>query len=89
MTIDELVLLLKASQANGLTTLQELILRSSWEGKTYTNIADEAHSGEERVKKIAAHLWQVLSNFCKEPILYISNNISKKASISTILMLNC
>jgi AAA-like domain len=68
MTIDELVLLLKASQATGLTTLQELILRSSWEGETYTNIAIEAHYGEERVKKIAAHLWQVLSNFCKEPI---------------------
>lgn len=68
MTIDELVLLLKASQATGLTTLQELILRSSWQGKTYTNIASEAHYGEERVKKIAAHLWQVLSNFYKEPI---------------------
>ncbi|MFN6482559.1 MULTISPECIES: AAA-like domain-containing protein [unclassified Nostoc] len=68
MTIDELVLLLKASQATGLTTLQELILRSSWEGKTYTNIACEAHYGEEGVKKIAAHLWQVLSNFSKEPI---------------------
>ncbi len=68
MTIDEIVLLLKASQATGLTTLQELILRSSWEGKTYTDIACEAHYGEERVKKIAAHLWQVLSNFCKEPI---------------------
>ncbi|MEH2204139.1 MAG: AAA-like domain-containing protein [Nostoc sp.] len=68
MTIDELVLLLKASQATGLTTLQELILRSSWQGKTYTNIASEAHYGEERVKKVAAHLWQVLSNFCKEPI---------------------
>ncbi|MEH1829109.1 MAG: AAA-like domain-containing protein [Nostoc sp.] len=68
MTIDELVLLLKASQATGLTTLQELILRSSWEGKTYTNIACEGQYGEERVKKIAAHLWQVLSNFCKEPI---------------------
>ncbi|MDZ8066390.1 MAG: AAA-like domain-containing protein [Nostoc sp. DedQUE08] len=68
MTIDELVLLLKASQATGLTTLQELILRSSWEGETYTNIASEAHYGEERVKKIAAHLWQVLSNFYKEPI---------------------
>ncbi|MBE8997048.1 AAA-like domain-containing protein [Nostoc sp. LEGE 12447] len=68
MTIDEVVLLLKASQATGLTTLQEIILRSSWEGKTYTNIACEAHYGEERVRKIAAHLWQVLSDFCKEPI---------------------
>ncbi|MGF1934894.1 MAG: AAA-like domain-containing protein [Nostoc sp. ChiQUE02] len=68
MTIDEVVLLLKASQATGLTTLQEIILRSSWEGKTYTNIACEAHYSEECVRKIAAHLWQVLSSFCKEPI---------------------
>ncbi|MBD2533659.1 AAA-like domain-containing protein [Nostoc flagelliforme FACHB-838] len=68
MTIDEVVLLLKASQATGLTTLQELILRSSWEGKTYTNIACEANYGEERIKNIAAYLWQMLSNFCKEPI---------------------
>jgi hypothetical protein len=68
MTIDEIVLLLKASQATGLTTLQEFILRSSWAGKTYTNIACEAHYDEERVKKIAANLWQLMSVFCKEPI---------------------
>lgn len=68
MTIDEVVLLLKASQINGLTTLQELILRSSWEGKTYTSIAFEAHYGGERVRKVAAHLWQLLSDFCQEPI---------------------
>ncbi|MFS0517495.1 AAA-like domain-containing protein [Nostoc sp. UIC 10607] len=68
MTIDEVVLLLKASQATGLTTFQEIILRSSWEGKTYTNIACEAQYDEEHVRKIAAHLWQLLSDFCKEPI---------------------
>ncbi|QFS46555.1 AAA-like domain-containing protein [Nostoc sphaeroides] len=68
MTIDEVVLLLKASQATGLTTLQEIILRSSWEGKTYTNIACEADYDEERVSKIAAHLWQLLSAFCAYPI---------------------
>ncbi|AUB37367.1 putative ATPase, archaeal AAA+ ATPase superfamily [Nostoc flagelliforme CCNUN1] len=68
MTIDEVVLLLKASQATGLTTLQEIILRSSWEGETYTNIACKADYDEEGVRKIAAHLWQLLSAFCKEPI---------------------
>ncbi|MDB9375371.1 AAA-like domain-containing protein [Nodularia sphaerocarpa] len=68
MTIDEVVLLLKASQVNSLTTLQEMILRSSWEGKTYTSIAFEAHYGEERVRKVAAHLWQLLSDFWREPI---------------------
>ncbi|YAF97496.1 MAG: AAA-like domain-containing protein [Nodularia sp. CChRGM 3473] len=68
MTIDEVVLLLKASQINGLTTLQEMILRSSWEGKTYTSIAFEAHYGGERIRKVASHLWQLLSDFWQEPI---------------------
>jgi hypothetical protein len=68
MTIDEVVLLLKASQVNGLTTLQEIILRSSWEGKTYTSIALEVHYGGERVRKVAANLWKLLSDFWREPI---------------------
>ncbi|MBX9257524.1 AAA-like domain-containing protein [Desmonostoc muscorum CCALA 125] len=68
MTIDEVVLLLKASQATGLTTLQEIVLRSSWEGKTYTNIAVEADYAEDRIKKVAVDLWQILSDFYKEPI---------------------
>jgi diguanylate cyclase (GGDEF)-like protein len=67
MTIDEVVLLLKASLPN-VTPLQELILRSSWEGKTYTSIALEAHYGEERVRRVASSLWQLLSDFWKEPI---------------------
>ncbi len=68
MSIDEVVLLLKASQATGLTTLQEIVLRSFWEGKTYTNIAVEVNYAEDRVRKIAAHLWQILSDFYQEPI---------------------
>ena len=68
MTIDEVALLLKASLPNALTPLQELVLRSSWEGKTYTSIAFEAHYGEERVRKVASHLWQLLSDLWKEPI---------------------
>jgi len=68
MTIDEVVLLLKASQPTGLTTLQEMVLRSAWSGKTYTTIAVETHYGEEHVRKIASNLWQLLSNFWQEPI---------------------
>ncbi|KOP23768.1 diguanylate cyclase [Hapalosiphon sp. MRB220] len=68
MTIDEVILLLKASLPNALTSLQELILRSSWEGKTYNNIALEAHYGEERVRKVASNLWQLMSDFWKESI---------------------
>jgi AAA-like domain len=68
MTIDEVVLLLKASQVNGLTTLQEMVLRSLWEGKTYTNIAIEADYSEEQITKAAYGLWKILSNFWREPI---------------------
>jgi GGDEF domain-containing protein len=68
MTIEEVILLLKASFPNTLTPLQELVLRSSWEGKTYTSIALDAHYGEERVRKVAANLWQLISDFWQEPI---------------------
>ncbi|WP_445634068.1 GGDEF domain-containing protein [Nostoc sp. DSM 114161] len=68
MTIDEVVLLLKASQATGLTTLQEIVLRSAWEGKTYIKIAVEGNYPEDRVRKVAGDLWQVLSDFYKESI---------------------
>jgi len=68
MTIDEVVLLLKASQATGLTTLQEILLRSAWEGKTYTNVAFESNYPEDRVRKVADDLWQILSDFYKESI---------------------
>ncbi|NJR14530.1 MAG: diguanylate cyclase [Calothrix sp. CSU_2_0] len=68
MTIEEVILLIKASFPNTLTPLQELVLRSSWDGKTYTNIALEAHYGEERVRKVASNLWQLMSDFWQEPI---------------------
>ena len=68
MTIDEVVLLLKASPPSSLTSLQEVVLRSSWQGKTYTNIALEVHYGEERVRKVASNLWRLLSDLCQEPI---------------------
>jgi GGDEF domain-containing protein len=68
MTIEEILLILKASLPNTLTPLQELVLRSSWTGKTYTSIALEAHYGDERVRKVASNLWQILSEFWEEPI---------------------
>jgi GGDEF domain-containing protein len=68
MTIEEVLLLLKATLPNALTPLQEIVLRSTWDGKTYGSIASEAHYGEERVRKVASHLWQLLSEVWKEPI---------------------
>lgn len=60
MTIDEILIILQATLANPLTELQELVLRSSWDGLTYTRMAREAHYGEERVRRVAAELWHQL-----------------------------
>ncbi|MGE5660135.1 MAG: AAA-like domain-containing protein [Actinomycetota bacterium] len=63
MTIEEVVQLFNASQLKPLTTLQEWLLRSSWEGKTYTSMAAEANYTEEYLRRIASDLWCSLSDF--------------------------
>ncbi|EAW39296.1 AAA-like domain-containing protein [Lyngbya sp. PCC 8106] len=68
MIIDEVIQVLNASLSEPLTSLQELILRQSWEGKTYTVIAKEAFYGAERIRKVAAGLWLLLSQTWEEPI---------------------
>ncbi|MGB3404141.1 MAG: AAA-like domain-containing protein [Microcoleaceae cyanobacterium] len=68
MTIEDVIQLLQATESKPLTTLQELILRQAWEGKTYTAIAQEAFYGAERVRKVAARLWSLLSQVIEEPI---------------------
>ena len=72
MTVDELVKLLNASLQTALTPLQDMVLRSSWEGKTYTSIASEIHYGAEHLRKIASGLWLLLSDFWGEPITKIN-----------------
>ncbi len=68
MTIDEVIQVLNASLSESLTSLQEQILRQSWEGKTYTIIAKDAFYGAERIRKLAAQLWILLSETWGEPI---------------------
>lgn len=68
MTIDEVVQILNASQLGGLSHLQEFVLRSAWEGKTYTCMATEAYYGPEHLRKIGSELWSWLSDFWGEPI---------------------
>ncbi len=68
MTIDDVVLVLNAMLPKPLTRLQELVLRQAWEGKTYNIIAQEAYYGPERVRKVAAELWILLSQVLNEPI---------------------
>jgi diguanylate cyclase (GGDEF)-like protein len=68
MTIDEVIQVLNIHLSQPLTSLQEFILRRSWDGKTYNVIAQEAYYGPERIRKISAELWSVLSHILREPI---------------------
>ena len=77
MIIDEVVQVLNANLPNPLSSVQELILREAWEGKTYTAIAQQAYYGNERIRKIAAQLWVTLSEVWNEPI--------NKANFRTVL----
>ncbi|NJK27481.1 MAG: diguanylate cyclase [Coleofasciculaceae cyanobacterium SM2_3_26] len=68
MTIDEILEILSARQQKPLTELQALILRLSWEGKTYSTMALETHYGAEYLRKTASELWSMLSEIWGEPI---------------------
>ncbi len=77
MTIDEVIQVLNANLPNPLSGVQDLILREAWQGKTYTAIAQQAYYGNERIRKIAAQLWVLLSEMWDEPI--------NKANFRTVL----
>ncbi|MHC5756581.1 AAA-like domain-containing protein [Nostoc sp.] len=68
MNIDEVLQLLEVKQKKALTRLQELVLRSCWEGKTYVIMAAQAHYGAQSIREVASQLWHVLSEIFGEPI---------------------
>lgn len=55
--VDQLML---DKTGKNLTSLQSEILRGSWEGKKYPQIAQDFHCSESHVKKEAAKLWDKL-----------------------------
>jgi hypothetical protein len=68
MRIEEVIQLLNASQQSVLTPLQEVVLCSSWEGKTYTTMAGNIHYRASHLRKVASGVWSLLSDFFGEPI---------------------
>ncbi len=68
MNIDQVLQILLVSQKKPLTPLQELVLRSCWQGKTYNYMAAEAHYGAQSIREVASGLWHVLSEIFGEPI---------------------
>ncbi|MDF5730208.1 MAG: AAA-like domain-containing protein [Rhizonema sp. PD38] len=68
MTVDEVIDLLKASLPESLTPLQEVVLRCTWSGKTYADMAAETNYVKEYLSRTASQLWSNLSDFWEEPI---------------------
>ena len=51
-----------------LTTLQEMIFRECWEGKTYQQIAENSDYDADYVRVVGSRLWQTLSEACQEKV---------------------
>ena len=69
MTIEEALVAVDSILKPGyLNHVQELVLRQSWEGKTYPEIAASSAYDAEYVKNIGYHLWQSLSDKLGEKV---------------------
>ncbi|MGH2413904.1 MAG: NB-ARC domain-containing protein, partial [Microcystaceae cyanobacterium] len=51
-----------------LNTIQELVFRKVWEGRTYAEIADTAGYDSDYIKRIGSQLWRSLSKTCGEKV---------------------
>mgnify|MGYP005839581619 CR=1 FL=1 len=68
MTIDEVLHLIHVAGNTKLTPIQEQLLRQSWEGRSYAEIAAMSYYEEPYLRNIASHLWQILSHLFNIPI---------------------
>jgi len=68
MTLDELIQLLQVVRPAPLTPVQEWVLRRSWEGATYTDMAEEKHYRVEYIRRCGAELWTFLSDYFEETV---------------------
>lgn len=69
MTVEDVLTLVEAILKPGyLNHVQELVLRQSWEGKTYPDMAANSCYNAEYIKNIGYHLWQSLSEKLGEKV---------------------
>ncbi|MBE9228744.1 NACHT domain-containing protein [Phormidium sp. LEGE 05292] len=69
MTIEEALVVVDSILKPGyLNHVQELVLRQSWEGKTYPEMAASSAYDAEYIKNIGYHLWQSLSDKLGEKV---------------------
>lgn len=66
MTIDEAIAFLDKAEIK-LNHTQELVFRHSWEGMSYSAIAQETAFSEDYLRDVGAGLWKQLSRELGEP----------------------
>ncbi|VEP17332.1 conserved hypothetical protein [Hyella patelloides LEGE 07179] len=55
-------------QPQRLSTLQEMIFRECWEGKTYQQIAENSDYDADYIRVVGSRLWQSLTEACEEKV---------------------
>lgn len=55
-------------QPDRLSTVQELVLRQSWSGRTYEEIAEASGYSVQHIRDVGCKLWQLLSNALGEKV---------------------
>ncbi|MFB8795696.1 MAG: hypothetical protein U7126_16090 [Microcoleus sp.] len=69
MTVNEATLFLDSVlQPEHLNDIQELVLRQSWERRSYPEIAKTAGYNAEYIKLVGFQLWQLLSGVFGEKV---------------------
>ncbi|MGK7945351.1 MAG: NB-ARC domain-containing protein [Microcystaceae cyanobacterium] len=65
---DILTLLEQQLELHSLTTIQVSVLRATWEGKGYPQIAEQLDYDPDYIKGVGANLWQILTNKLKKRV---------------------
>jgi hypothetical protein len=72
MDVQELLMfadgLVFAKTGKRLDDLQRTVVRGSWQGKTYSQIAKESHRTPRHTRNVASKLWQLLSEILEENV---------------------
>ena len=69
MTLEEALSMVdNLIQPQRLSTLQEMIFRECWIGKTYQQIAEHSDYDADYVRVVGSRLWQILSEACQEKV---------------------
>jgi WD40 repeat protein len=69
MNLEEaLAILDEILHEESLNDVQELVFRQTWEGKTYSEIAEETNYDPDYIKYVGYQLWQMLSNATAEKV---------------------